>query len=617
MRPRIFCLNFFLAIGDVTVLTALARDLKTTHPEHKLFVDCGHSPLWLYNPHIRPAAGVVQAYRDVEHVRIDYSEALPRAGRSGGMDQRTVHFLKWLYEDFATKTGIEVPTLKPHGDFHFSDAESARIVPGRYWVVLPGGKSDFPVKLWDMTRWQTVVDRLTGAGLTAVQLGRTGRFAHVDFIQHRLRGVIDLVDKTDVRQMLRLIRDAEGVICGVTSAMHMAAALGKPCVVLGGGKEAWWWEAYVNENTGFGSPASGTLAVPHRYLHTIGSVQCPGVSHHGGCWKRYVEAPYGACTNTDVAESGVKLPACMKAITVDHVLEAVLSYYEDGTLPPISPVTRNLAGALFDPGGVVMTGPSLVATPIAKEPTVPSIFDHPTIGGKFTVFSLLYGDHHGMHRKHLDTLLATTDPSRVEIRILANELCPSSVDHVERLLVDGRIASATLNPSNDRKYPVMRRAFRDPDNPIRTPYVIWCDDDTLFDKAEDWLTRLAHAVVDGHAAGARLHGPKYSWVATPAQVAWLSAGSWWRGKLPAAIREEPDARGSRIWFATGSFWALATDVIHQQDIPDPRLGHNGGDWTIGEQVAQGGWQVNAFSNNKTIVNWSAFPRRGITEPFPG
>jgi len=29
------------------------------------------------------------------------------------------------------------------------------------------------------------------------------------------------------------------------------------------------------------------------------------------------------------------LPECMNVITADHVVEAVMSYYEDGTLPPI------------------------------------------------------------------------------------------------------------------------------------------------------------------------------------------------------------------------------------------------------------------------------------------
>lgn len=56
----------------------------------------------------------------------------------------------------------------------------------------------------------------------------------------RLNNVIDLVGKTDIRQLTRLAYHAEGAICPVTFLMHLMAAveakpgrpINKPCFVI-------------------------------------------------------------------------------------------------------------------------------------------------------------------------------------------------------------------------------------------------------------------------------------------------------------------------------------------------------------------------------------------------
>ena len=68
----------------------------------------------------------------------------------------------------------------------------------------------------------------------------------------RLEGVIDLRGKTSVRQLVRLVHHAQGVLCPVTGLMHLAAAVptrgdrppNRPCVVIAGGREPVHWEAY-------------------------------------------------------------------------------------------------------------------------------------------------------------------------------------------------------------------------------------------------------------------------------------------------------------------------------------------------------------------------------------
>lgn len=313
------------------VLTAFVRDLALTYPHVRIGLNKMHAPdIFKNNPYIT----LDKLHRD------DPDAFLYKADYGSGLraqNTKTVHFLRYFHDMFEKDTGIPVPTLYPWPDLHLSQQErEISPVSGPYWIVLPGGKTDMPAKVWRASAWQQVVDELAGKfGLRFVQLGSTSG----DCWNPPLRNTLNLVGRSNLRDMLQLIYHAEGVICGITSAMHMAAGLQKPCVVIAGGREAWWWEAYVNENRGFGSHASGTFTVPHRYLHTIGLLDCCATH---GCWKARVHAldhapkgkphPKNVCKYPEDMDT-IPQPRCLNLITVRHVVEAVLSYYEDGTLP--------------------------------------------------------------------------------------------------------------------------------------------------------------------------------------------------------------------------------------------------------------------------------------------
>lgn len=302
--------------------------------------------------------------------------------------------------------------------------------------------------------------------------------------------------------------------------------------------------------------------------------------------------------------------------------------YTDRSLPPVgSPVQ------VKTPGGQLITvraGETRIGTrlgaqpriisalerhplPVTSPPATASSFDNPIVGGRFTLFLLMYGDYVEMHRIVLTSLMETTTPDRVEIRIGSNQLCDPSKALVEHFVRTGRVSVHYCHPDNQKKYPVMREMFHDPARPITTPYVIWLDDDTVTNVNPDWLELLADKIVQEHPKGARLFGPHYRWVVSPAQMAWIRQAEWYDGRplQDDAGREVPN--GNRVHFATGSFWALATEMIQKQGIPDLRLGHNGGDWIVGLMVRCGGGKLAGFSNKKNVVNWSAFERRGYRE----
>lgn len=319
------------ALGDGVCLSALPRDIHRAYPgKYEVFM-AGHykNVLWKNNPYCQLAA---EKGQDGQVVRLEYMSGIKQAGRGA-----KIHFLSWFHRKFSELTGLKVPVTEPKGVIVLSPEEKKARPPGRYWLVVAGGKQDMTAKIWSASYWQQTVDTLGRLGVRCVQAGG----AHRRHFHPKLDNVEQWVGKTqNERHFFSLIAGAEGVICGITAAMHIAAVFDKPCVVVAGGREEPWWEHYQGSLT-FG-PECSSVKVPHRFLHTMGLFDCNG-NLNKGCWKdRAVpieQADYSVPRNkarlcvkpTTVGNQG--LPTCMAMITPDHVIEAVMSYYEDGTLP--------------------------------------------------------------------------------------------------------------------------------------------------------------------------------------------------------------------------------------------------------------------------------------------
>ena len=631
------------APGDTLVLTALVRDIALAHPgEFAIDVDTSAMDFWRHNPHLTSLRSSGRK-KDVDYFKISYGKGIRE------QNSETIHFLSYFYRSFNEKYGTSIEPQFPYPDVHLSEEEATvPLVSGRYWVVLSGGKSDFSAKVWEADSFQSVADELRNNGLGVVQVGGSDK----GHWHPPINGALNLVGRTNLRDLIRLVQHSEGVICGITMPMHLAAALQKPCVVVSGGREAWWWEAYVNENDGFGKKASGTLQMPHKFLHTIGKLDC---CRYHGCWKNKV-VPLGKDKSIcyyPVEKPKQTIPKCMDMIKVDHVVRSVMDYYEDKKLPPINQnvealptvankrLTTDLFADLDAPhpvaqektpeivgefegrphgyrpaadvprGTVVKVGDSTVTT------AYPDIFNHPIIGGKFTICLLLYGDYPDMHKVCLDSLLQTVPAHLVDLRIGSNDLCERTLQYLDDIERTGRTFIHYRNHDNKRKYPVMRDMFYDESNPIDTNYLIWFDDDTVCNRDGDWLAKLADSIISNHDDGYRMYGPIYTWNIRKSQVDWIKESEWYSGRPFRNKRGRPAAGANKIHFATGSFWALETAAMRSCDIPDIRIGHNGGDYMIGEQLYQGGYKLKAFSSRKQVVNWSAFPRRGLNEQHTG
>ncbi len=308
-----------LSPGDVVMLTAAVRDLHRAHPRRFVTDVRTTAPeLWDHNPCITrldecdPAVRVI----DMHYPLIHASNHAP------------YHFIHGYVQYLEQQLGLEIPVTEFCGDIHLSRREKSWMSQvaetgfrGNFWIMMAGGKFDFTAKWWDPANYQRVVDHFHGR-IQFVQCGEAGHW------HPPLKRVLNLVGRTDVRQFVRLVYHADGVVCPVTFAMHLAAAVrtkpGKPknraCVVVAGGREPAQWEAYPH----------------HQYISTNGALTC---CDQGGCWKSRCQ-PVGdgdrkdddLCLDPVALSSDLAIPRCLTMITAEDVIRRIEMYYDGGAL---------------------------------------------------------------------------------------------------------------------------------------------------------------------------------------------------------------------------------------------------------------------------------------------
>jgi hypothetical protein len=299
------------------MLTAAVRDLHRAHPgEFLTDVRTSCPALWEHNPHLTP---LDENDADVQVVDCHY----PLIHQS---NTTPAHFLHGFPAYLNQSLGLRIRVTDFRGDIHLSDGEkswTARVadtdaasVP--YWLLVSGGKFDYTIKWWDHDRYQQVVDHFRGR-IQFVQVGEAGHH------HPPLRSVVDLRGQTSLRQLVRLVHRAEGVLSPISLLMHLAAAVetpagapgNRPCVVIAGGREPPHFTAYPH----------------HQFIHTVGALKC---CDNGGCWKSRT-LPLGDGDEKDQPDQLCvdvvgRLPRCMDMISAGEVIRRIELYFSGGLL---------------------------------------------------------------------------------------------------------------------------------------------------------------------------------------------------------------------------------------------------------------------------------------------
>lgn len=232
-------------------------------------------------------------------------------------DHRPAHFMQGFCDNIGDQLGVKIVCDRKRPYLYLSEEEKGWMnqveqetgYRGKFWLINSGYKNDYTIKKWRHDHWQQVVNTLLGK-VQFVQVG-------ADIHNHPpLKNVINLVGKTDLRQLIRLGYHAQGAITPESFLHHLMAAYSKPCVTL----------------------ASGFLPVNWVRYHT-GTVlshaeKMPCCVEGKGCWKAKVvklaDKDDSLCLLPVLGEDAVA--KCMAMISPDEVVNAVLAYYHSGKL---------------------------------------------------------------------------------------------------------------------------------------------------------------------------------------------------------------------------------------------------------------------------------------------
>jgi hypothetical protein len=190
-----------------------------------------------------------------------------------------------------------------------------------------------------------------------------------------------------------------------------------------------------------------------------------------------------------------------------------------------------------------------------------------------------------------------------EFIIGLNDCCNETQVRARELL-DLGVADAVIDcRRNLNKDPMMRLLVE----AVRTPYLLWLDDDSHF-LADDWPAAFATAVVDEHpfdVAGHRAHwGPDRT--EDEEYMAFIRARPWWRGdrNYPAHLRQ---------WcpFVPGGLFIARADFLRIHDFPDRGMIKGVDDVALGELVLQvGGRSVSLSAELLSLAKINDGHRRG-------
>lgn len=316
-------------------LTAAVRDLHKEHRfKYQTDVITTAMSLWEHNPYITKLEYRKEYYRDGPDTKLRVTPTGPDKDAKviechypliNESNNKPNHFIQGYHKFLEKKLGINIPVTDFRGDIHISQQEKSWIsqvqekpyeLDKNFWIIMAGGKFDYTTKWWNPIQYQQVVDYFQGK-IKFVQCGQA------DHWHPKLRNVINLIGKTNTRQFIRLVYHSAGIVCPITFAMHLAAAVptkpnmpkNRACVVIAGGREPPQWEAYPY----------------HQFIHTMGALPCCETK---ACWKSRCQTLQDGdhkdedlCERPVMVSNDLRIPECMAMITAHDVIRRIEMYY--------------------------------------------------------------------------------------------------------------------------------------------------------------------------------------------------------------------------------------------------------------------------------------------------
>jgi GT2 family glycosyltransferase len=229
-----------------------------------------------------------------------------------------------------------------------------------------------------------------------------------------------------------------------------------------------------------------------------------------------------------------------------------------------------------------------------------------------TVYVLFYGKYHNLHKRMIDGLRQYLPRDDARLVCWANTVCNETMSELFKLQAHFTTQCRVVDSNeNVPKYRVMRKLYHEQEPP-QTPWILWMDDDTYIMRPNWWSKTKAFLKSDPKICYV---GQKWYVHHEAGQWDFIKASPWFRGKKPEMLpTRQKGVKKPGVWFMTGGYVWLRTDVMKSLDWPDQRLNHNGGDTLLGEAIRQQGLPRHHFDYG-VMVNKAK--RRGLSEAPAG
>jgi hypothetical protein len=288
-KPYKVLIEMFLSPGDSLVLSQSIRSLHLQYPgEYLTDVAVHKRELFDHNPDItRLAAGSSFVVRMQNQFHL--------------ANERPIHFAQthadWLGQMLGIPLTIQIPTPV----VYVPDRERTWTPPwpSPFVLISSGGKEDMPVKAMGTYLAQQVAGHLTAKGFTVVQVGLREH-------SHRpLKGVVDMIGRTSIRDLVKLAYHSAGGVGGVTLLQHVYAALGKPYVCVNS-REPRWFVNYPKQ----------------EMISPIGSLPC---CSEGACWRNgLTPESLNPCALPVIQPDGETVPRCVQIMGDTRAVEVAI-----------------------------------------------------------------------------------------------------------------------------------------------------------------------------------------------------------------------------------------------------------------------------------------------------
>jgi ADP-heptose:LPS heptosyltransferase len=168
-----------------------------------------------------------------ERTRPEFTYYLSQAGRIIDTGPYPTHE---IIRHYRFVSAIAERTIGPETPRIAWRDQPSPVASGAPYVVLNPGSNE-PGRRWPLAGYVAVARRLLSHGFRVVFVGQTADWGDRHGIAGIVgeAGVIDLTDRTDLPQLLDLIRHAALMVTNDTGPAHLGIALGCPTVVIVGG----------------------------------------------------------------------------------------------------------------------------------------------------------------------------------------------------------------------------------------------------------------------------------------------------------------------------------------------------------------------------------------------